>query len=60
MFCYENKLTFPIYVSDQKFENSTDLLLVTNENKSHYFENIITSIHFNNKKDNQKLKHGGK
>ena len=24
------------------------------------FENIITGIHFNNKKDNQKLKHGGK
>ena len=24
------------------------------------FENIITGIHFHNKKDNQKLKHGGK
>ena len=28
MFCYENKPTFQIYVSDQKFENSMDLLLV--------------------------------
>ena len=36
MFCYENKLTFPIYVSDQKFETSMGLLLVTNENKLHY------------------------
>ena len=36
VFCYENKLTFPIYVSDQKFENSMDLLLVIDENKSHY------------------------
>ena len=36
VFCYENKLTFPIQVSDQKFENSMNLLLVTNENKSHY------------------------
>ena len=36
VFCYENKLTFPIYVSDQKFENSMDLLLVFDENKSHY------------------------
>ena len=36
LFCYENKLTFPIYISDQKFENSMDLVLVTNENKSHY------------------------
>ena len=33
---YENKLTFPIYVSDQKSENSMDLLLVIDENKSHY------------------------
>ena len=36
VYCYENKLTFPIYVSDQKFENSMGLLLTTNENKSHY------------------------
>ena len=33
---HENKLTFPIYNSDQKFENSIDLLLVMYENKSHY------------------------
>ena len=31
------------------------------ENKTlNAFENIVTGIHFNNKKDNQKLKHGGK
>ena len=36
VYCYENKLTFPIYVSDQKFENSMDLLLVINKSKSHY------------------------
>ena len=36
MFCYENKLVFPIYVSDQKFEDSIDLLLVIEENKLHY------------------------
>ena len=36
MFCYENKLTFPIYISDQELENSIDLLLVIDENKSHY------------------------
>ena len=35
-FCYENKFTFPIYISDQKFENSIDLLLLKIENKSHY------------------------
>ena len=36
MFCYENELVFPIYVSDQKFENSMDLLLLINDDKSHY------------------------
>ena len=35
-FCYENKLTYPVYVSDQKFHNSMDLLLMVDENKSHY------------------------
>ena len=36
VFCYENKLVFPIYSSNQKFENSMDLLLLTDENESHY------------------------
>ena len=36
LYCYENKLAFPIYISDQKFENSMGLWLVIDENKSHY------------------------
>ena len=36
VFGYENKLAFSIFVSDQKFENSIDLLLLIDENKSHY------------------------
>ena len=36
VFGYENKLTFPIHISDQNFENSMDLLLIIDENKSHY------------------------
>ena len=28
MFGYQHKLVFPIYVSDQKFEDSLDLLLL--------------------------------
>ena len=36
VFCYENGLTYPVYISDQKFENCMDLLLVNDENKSHY------------------------
>ena len=36
VFCYENKLTFPINNSDQEFKNSIDFLLVIDEIKSHY------------------------
>ena len=36
MFCYENGLVFRIYVSNQKFEDSMDLLLLTDDDKSHY------------------------
>ena len=36
MFCYENELVFPIYVSDQKFKGSLDLLLLIDDDKSHY------------------------
>ena len=28
IYCFENKLVFPIYISDREFENSIDLLLV--------------------------------
>ena len=36
VYCYENKLTFPIYISDQKFETSVDLLQIFDGDKSHY------------------------
>ena len=36
MFGYENELVFPIYVSDQTFEDSMDLLLLFDNDKSHY------------------------
>ena len=36
VFGHENKLVFPIYISDQKFKNSMDLLLLIDKNKSHY------------------------
>ena len=36
MFGYHNRLAFPIFVSDQKFEDSMDLLLLTYDDKSHY------------------------
>ena len=36
VFYYEKKLTFPIYISDQKSENSMNLLLIIDKSKSHY------------------------
>ena len=36
VFGYEDGLTFPIYVSDQKFKNLMDLLLLIDGDKSHY------------------------
>ena len=51
VFCYENRLVFPIYISDQKFENSIDLLLVIDENKSHYvYIKVLTNLCFTKQK----------
>ena len=36
VFCYESGLTYPIYVSNQNIKDFMDLLLISNENKSHY------------------------
>ena len=35
VFGYENELVFLIYVSDKKFEDSMDLLLLIYDDKSH-------------------------
>ena len=36
LFCYENNLVYPVYTPNQKFQNSTDLLIITNGINSHY------------------------
>ena len=36
VFCYDNKLTYPVYLSDQKYNDNMDLLLISNKFKSHY------------------------
>ena len=36
VFFYENGVTYPAYVSDQKFKWVLDLLLISDKNKSHY------------------------
>ena len=43
VFGYENGLAFPIYVLSKKFEDSMDLLLFSDDNKSHY----VYIKHFN-------------
>ena len=56
MFCYEIKLAFPISVSDQKFENSMDLLLITDGDKSHYvyIKNFNRFMFYKTKNNNKK------
>ena len=36
VFCYENNLIYHVYLSDEKFENCMNLLIMTDKNKSHY------------------------
>ena len=36
VFCYENKVVYPIYLSDQKFNDSMNLLLIPDKFKSHH------------------------
>ena len=36
VFGYENKLVFAIYISNKKFKDSMDLLLLIKHNRSHY------------------------
>ena len=36
VFCYENKLVFPIHISNENFQKLIDLLPVIDGNKSHY------------------------
>ena len=36
VLCYENKVVYPVYLSDQKFCDSMDLLLTSDKFKSHY------------------------
>ena len=46
VFGYENGLVFSIYVSEQKFKGSIDLLLLINGDKSHYvYIKDCTSVH---------------
>ena len=56
VFCYENETLFPIYVSDEKFEDSMDLLLLIDDDKSHYvyIKDLNTSMFHKTKNKNKK------
>ena len=43
---YENELLFPIYASDQKFEDSMDLLLLIDDDKHIMCSKIFTDLFF--------------
>ena len=36
VFCSENNLVYPVHISDQNFKDCIDLLMITDENNSHY------------------------
>ena len=36
VFCFENNLAYPVHISGNKFEKCMDLMLITDDNKSHY------------------------
>ena len=36
VFCYENKIVYLVYLSSHKFNDSMDLLLLSNNSVSHY------------------------
>ena len=56
MFGYENKLVFPIYISDQTFKSLIDLLLLINDDQSHYvyIKDFNTFIFHKTKNKNKK------
>ena len=57
MFGYKNRLVFPIYISDQKFKNLMDLLLLIDNDKSHYvcIKDFNKFMFHKTKNENKKL-----
>ena len=43
-------MTYPVYVSNEKFKNCMDLLLITDENKSYYIKDFNRFMHIKTKK----------
>ena len=56
VFCYGNEMVFPIYVSDKKFEDSKDLFLLIDDDKSYhvYIKDFNTFMFHKTKNKNKK------
>ena len=55
VFCYGNKIIYPLYISSEKFSDSMDLLLIFGENKSHYVHiKDFNKLMFNKTKNKNK------
>ena len=56
VFCYENKIIYPAYLSNQSFNDCLDLLLISNDFTSHYvYIKDFNRLMFNkNKNKNRK------
>ena len=46
VFCYENNLVYPVHITDEKFENFMDLLMIIDENKALIFK-LFGNIAYN-------------
>ena len=57
VFYYENEMLFPIYVSNQNVEDSIDLLLLIDDNKSHhvYIKDFNTFMFHKTKNKKKKM-----
>ena len=55
VFCYENKVVYPVYLSDKTFNDSMDLLLISNEFTNHYvYIKDFNRLMFNKPKNKNK------
>ena len=54
VFGYKNVLVFPIYVSGKRFEDSMDLLLLNDHNKSQVYIKDFDRLMFHETKKKQK------
>ena len=56
VFCYKNKIIYPVYLSNQSFSDSIDLLLISNDFTSQYvYIKDFNRLMFNKTKNKNKI-----